>query len=469
MMNNTSTLPKLKFKNKIGYTIGDIGQCVMDLFRGAYLGVFFTLVVKINPAHLAILMLVTKIWDAINDPIIGALVDMRGSKNGSKFRWWMKTFAVPMALIGVLGFMNIASWNYVLKLVYFVLTYVLYEGCLTCVAVPYGSLSSAMTDDVNDRADLSRYRSLGGTIVMTVLIIVAPLILFDKERMPIPGNFTIMALIIATVALLGIFISYKWCPERLVLPTRPKEKLNYFKILKDIAKNKALIGLMAFSLIAIIGAGITNGLNVYLYRDYFGDMKSMALSGMISVLWTAIAFVLSKYVVKVFGKKEWIIIGSTCSILIYVFMLIFPPKSAMLFIILNGIAFIGTSGAIILIWALVNDAIDYQELKTGERKEGIVYSSYTFFRKLANAFSSSGTLFILGLIAYDVNSKVQTAEVAKNIFTAYALTYITFFTIGIILLALIYPLTKKRTAEMIEQLKEKRAAAASTDAEVKAE
>lgn len=155
---------------------------------------------------------------------------------------------------------------------------------------------------------------------------------------------------------------------------------------------------MLSSFIGIVGAGMVNGLNTYLFRDYFGNVAIMAVSGMLSVLWSLIAFVGTKFVAKKFGKKEWIMYSATFSVVVYAILFFFPLENPLLFIIINGICYLGVSGFQVLVWALVNDAIDYQELQTGKRNEGIVYSAYTFFRKLANAVSGSMSSLHLQLL-----------------------------------------------------------------------
>ena len=192
---------EFSMKDKIGYTLGDLGCCCTEQFRAMFLTVFYTLVLKVNPLHVGTILLITKIWDAINDPIIGALIDARKSTKGGRFIPWIKAFSIPMAIMCVIGFLDVSSFDYKLKLIYILVTYVLYEALYTCVNVPFGSLSSVMTDDVNHRTDLSRYRSLGGTIFMTVVVIAGPLVLY-KDNNPIPSRFTLMALICATI---GVF------------------------------------------------------------------------------------------------------------------------------------------------------------------------------------------------------------------------------------------------------------------------
>lgn len=240
-------------RDKLGYTLGDLGCCCTEQFRAMYLSVFYTLILQVNPFHIGILMLITKIWDAVNDPIIGAIVDSRKATKGGKFIPWIRAFSFPMAVLCILGFVNVSNLAYGLRLAYMFVTYVLYEALYTCVNVPFGTLSSVMTDDVRHRTALSRYRSLGGTIFMTVIVMVGPLVLYVDNK-PVAGRFLMLASVFALIGLLCLQITCVWCKERVAVPERPKgEKLNYLHVIKEIAKNKALLGVMFFSLVGMIG------------------------------------------------------------------------------------------------------------------------------------------------------------------------------------------------------------------------
>lgn len=447
---------KFSMKDKIGYMFGDLGSSSMELFRGAYLSVFYTLVLKVNPLHLGILFLVTKIWDAINDPIIGMLVDAHHPKKGDKFKPWIKYFTVPAAILFVLGFLNVSNLDYGLKLAYCFLSYLLYEGIFTCISVPYGSMSSVMTDDDQERTDLSRFRSLGGTIFMVFIVVAGPMILF-VDNQPVPGRFAMLASFLALVTIASFFICYRFCLERIEVKTSEITKINYLKTLKDISKNRALLGMMFSSLVGIVAASVINGLNIYLYRDYFGNVKMMAISGMLSILYTAVIFIGTKYVAKKFGKKEWCISGTLVSVAIFAIMFFIPIKNPIIFIVLFGLCYVFASGFQVLVWAMVNDAIDYHELQTGERKEGTVYSTYTFFRKLAGAISASTISFTLAIIGYDVEAKTQSVSVLNNLWHAYTGVFVVGYLLAVLIMLIIYPLNKVKTEEMKIKLKKLRA------------
>ena len=455
-MKETSTNARpFSMKDKIGITLGDLGCCCTEQFRAMFLTVFYTLVLQVNPFHVGILMLVTKIWDAVNDPIIGALVDMRRAKKGGKFIPWIRAFSFPMAVLCILGFVNVSNLDYGFRIGYMFVTYVLYEAMYTCVNVPFGSLSSVMTDDTRQRTALSRYRSLGGTI----FIMVGPLVLYDNNNQPLPGRFLMMASVCALVGLLCLQITCVWCKERVVLPVpEKKEKLHYLDIIKHVAKNRAFMGVVLFSFIGMVGASIVNGLNTYLFRDWFGDVKVMAASGVLNTVYALIVFAFTQPVANKLGKKEWCVAGAGGAAIVFAFLFFFPIHNPVLFIVINGLCYLGASGMQVLVWALVNDAIDYQELQTGARNEGIMYSAYSFFRKLANAVSGSLSSFALGIIGYQVSEAVQTAEVVDRIWKTYTGSYVIGYGLAALVLFLLYPLGKKKTQEMLEQLKVKRAA-----------
>ena len=376
-MDQKKTVRPFSMKDKIGYTLGDLGCCFTEQYRAMYLSIFYTLILQVNPFHVGILLLITKIWDAVNDPIIGAIVDSRKATKGGKFIPWIRAFSFPMAVLCVLAFVNVGNISYGLRLAYMFITYVLYEALYTCVNVPFGTLSSVMTDDVSQRTALSRYRSLGGTIFMTVMVMVGPLFLY-VDNQPVAGRFLMLACICAMLGLLCLQITCVWCKERVEVPERPQgEKLNYLHVLKEISHNKALLGVMFFSLTGMIGASVVNGLNTYLYKDFFGNVKIQAVSGMLSVLYAVLSFAITQPLANKLGKKEWCCMGAGFAAVVFGILFFFPVHNPVAFIVINGICYLGASGMQVLIWAMVNDAIDYHELQTGERNEGIVYSTYT--------------------------------------------------------------------------------------------
>ena len=312
-----------------------------------------------------------------------------------------------------------------------------------------------------ERKYIEQQKSLKESLILQhkpeVLVVIAgPLVLY-KDNNPIPSRFTLMALICATIGVFCLMVTSSWCKERVSITVEKREKFNYFEALKHIIKNRALLGLIFSSLAGMIAASVVNGLNTYLFKDYFGNVQIMAVSGMLSTVYSIITFVGTKFVSKKFGKKEWCMYGAGFAAIVFGILFFFPIKNPTLFIVINGICYLGASGFQVLIWAMVNDAIDYQELTTGDRKEGMVYATYSFFRKLASAVSSSLSSFTLALIGYNVNEAVQTAAVKAHIWKSYTAIYAIGYLIAVLILYFVYPLSKKKTEEMLETLAKKRA------------
>ena len=188
-------------------------------------------------------------------------------------------------------------------------------------------------------------------------------------------------------------------------------------------------------------------------------MGMMSVSGMLSTVYALITFAITQPIANKLGKKEWCIAGAGFATVVFAVLFFVPVHNALLFIVINGICFLGASGMQVLVWAMVNDAIDYQELQTGgKRNEGIVYSAYSFFRKLASAVSGSFSSFALGIIGYNAAETVQSAQVVNRIWKTYTGSYVIGYGLAILVLWLVYPLTKKKTEEMLQQLKENREA-----------
>lgn len=297
---------------------------------------------------------------------------------------------------------------------------------------------------------------------MTVAVILGPLLLY-KDNQPVPERFIIVSAGFAAVGVVCLMLTSFWCKERVVAESLVKEDKKFnindvVAVVKEIASNRALIGCMLASFIGMVGASVVNGLNTYLYKDYFGDVKLSAMSGMLSVVWSAIAFIGIKFTAKKFGKKEWIMGSAIFSVIVYGVLHFFPITDGMTFIIVNGICYLGVSGFQVLVWALVNDSIDYHEMIHGKRNEGIVYSAYSFVRKCANALSASLANVALFLVGYDVTAAVQTEEVTRNIWSWYTILYVGGYALAVAVLYFVYPLTKAKTQEMLDTLAERRAA-----------
>ena len=160
-MSEKSLTHGIKFKDKIGYAMGDMGGLLTFSLIGAFQNKFYTDVLHIQPAKIVVLILVARLWDAINDPIWGAFIDSRKPTKQGKFRPYVFWFSIPLAVSAVLMFTVIPNLSAAKYLLFAYITYILYGMMYTCVNIPYGSLASVVTDDEKERSSLSMWRSIG--------------------------------------------------------------------------------------------------------------------------------------------------------------------------------------------------------------------------------------------------------------------------------------------------------------------
>ena len=167
----------IKIKDKIGYALGDMGGLLTFSLIGAFQNKFYTDVLNIDPAKIVVLILVARIWDAINDPLWGAFIDSRKPTKQGKFRPYIFWFSIPLAVSAVLMFTVIPNLSQAKYLLFAYITYILYGMMYTAVNIPYGSLASVITDDEKERSSLSMWRSIGagvgglpGTILLPMIV-----------------------------------------------------------------------------------------------------------------------------------------------------------------------------------------------------------------------------------------------------------------------------------------------------------
>ncbi|WP_297637076.1 glycoside-pentoside-hexuronide (GPH):cation symporter [uncultured Clostridium sp.] len=411
----TKEIRPFGMRDKIGYMLGDTGNNMFFGFVGGYLMLFYTDIVGISAASVGTLLVIARIWDAINDPMIGTLIDSRPARSTGKFRPYLLYFSFPVIISGILSFTTIGSFGNTGKLLYAYVTYILFGMMYTCINIPYGSLASVMTSDPVERTSLSTWRSIGGMVANFIIMGVAPIVIFNDASKPTQSGFFIAAIIFGIIGLICYKGAHSLTTERIVHPAAKKEKINLVKTMKGLSKNRGLIGIMVASLAQLTAMILTQSITPYLYKDYFHAPKLIGIAGAIGMGISFMVLPMMGPLVKKFGKKELGAGGLILSSIVYSLTFILPITNPFVFMTMNAIGTLGMAFMNVLVWAIVADAIDYQEYITGERKEGIVYASYSLVRKLGQAAAGGLAGFSLTFIGYVSSSPEQTAEVALGI------------------------------------------------------
>jgi len=443
-------------KDEIGYVFGDMAGSFVNLFVDAYFLIFCTSVLGISAGWMGTLFLVARLWDAINDPIMGSFPDrwMIG-KSGDKFKPWIKIFMIPLALSGVLCFLNVPLEGIALH-AYVAFAYVLYGMSYTGTSMPFGAMASVVSDDPIQRSKLSRARSIGGTIVGIVGLSIVPVVCFDKQSNILPERFTLIAVVFGVLSIISYFVLLNLTQERIRQNVEKAEKFNYGKVLKATVHNRPLIGVMVATLGSMLFITGSNQVRSYIFKEYYARTDVMSIISLATIPILVICFPLVPKLVAKFGKKATLMAAIVSSTIFSVIPVVMEIKNVYVYSALVVLGTIGQTVFTMLIWALVTDCLDYSEWKFNERSDGSMYSLYTFSRKIGSTIASTGVSFGLAAIGFVSGSNVvQTAEAVNGIYFLVNIIPVVTCALELIGVGLIFNLNKETTEQMYAELKAK--------------
>lgn len=452
MKTKEKVIPKFGVKDQIGYVFGDMAGSFVNLFVDGYFLTFCTYALGISATWMASLFLVARLWDAINDPIMGSFPDRwRIGKSGNKFTPWIKLFMIPLALSGVLCFSNVPFEGVALH-AWVAFVYVLFGMSYTGTSMPFGAMANVVSTDPVDRSKLSRARSIGGGLVGIGLAVV-PLICFDADDNILPERFTMIAVIFGVCSIVSYLLLCTLTKERVREEKKAGEKFEYKKVLKAVLHNRPLIGVMVAtigSMLTITGSSQTNS---YIYKEVYHNTDMITISAMATLPFMIVIFPLIPKLVKKFGKRSVILATSAISLFFSVIKLVVFIDNVVVYTVLNIFTLVGQVAFTMLIWALVSDCLDYSEWKTGVRSDGSMYSLYTFSRKIGSTIASSGIAASLGLVGYVSGlNVVQSDATIKGIYYLCNAIPALCYALQLIGIGLIFNLDKKKTDEMYAEM-----------------
>ena len=512
---------KFGMLDKLAYAAGDFG-CNMSFALKGTVQTFWLVYMYMEIGLLSALVLITQIWDAINDPMIGSMIDndKRNYKMG-KFKTYIFVGACGLLIAGALVFLPLPesirlsqeTFAVVIKSVVFILAYVIWDACYTVANVPYGSMLSLVTEDKVGQAELSTWRSIGSMVGNLVPGIILPMLIwkdvtydgtgilpgFDGihhinpktgklyqigEQMLSPlthekvqdllGNRVFLAALIMGV--LG-FVAFIFMIKKITIrvdensvKTNENEKINIISSFGKFIKNRPAVGVTLAAMGMFLGMQSATTANTIMFATYFHKAELSGVVMMIGFLPMFFFMPFIKKIVDKFGKKEASVVGTLVSLFGGLIMLIFPlmkNSNVALVVYMIGLVFFGIGMGVYtcVSWAMMGDAIDYNEWKFGTREEGTVYSLHSFFRKLAQGVGPSIVLLIMGVLGYvsERGTVGQTLETAHNMCWLVAGLYLFSAVLQFIGLALIYNIDKKTLEQMQSELSARHAV---TDNEV---
>ena len=530
--------PKFGIRDKLAYAAGDAG-CNLSFGLKSTVQTFWLVFMMLETGLFSILLLLVQAWDAINDPLIGSLIDSdkRTYKMG-KYKTYIFVGALGLLVGGAAVFLPFPNAPVVLKAILFIVGYIIWDAAYTVANVPYGTMLNIVTEDAGERAQLSVFRSIGGAVGGMLPGMILPMLIWEKitwtesgtagfwdkiskslegtgltegDFTHVPNNEVIFgetagnayqvgdkvfspltgaqlehllggrvfwaALIMGVLA----FVFFMFMIKNITIRGNEYaelnkegngEKVNLFKSFGTFMKNRPAVGCTIAAMGMFLGMQSATTANTIMFATHFGNAS---MSGVVTAIGFAPMFIFMPFatkLVKKYGKKEIASIGSIAGLIGGAILCLFPlfPKNVQLFVYVGGLVFFGLGMGFYncVSWAMMGDAIDYQEWKSGKREEGVVYALHSFFRKLAQGIGPAAVIAIMGtsLIGYDekLGTIGQSAETASALCWLVAALYMLSAVCQFVGVAIIYNIDQKTLNKMNAELNERKAVEAPIEA-----
>jgi len=458
---------KVTLREKVGYGLGDAASSMFWKLFGMYLMFFYTDIFGMEAKVVGTMFLITRVWDSLFDPIVGAFADRTRTKWG-KFRPYILYVAIPFGVIGAFTFFTPALDD-VGKIVYAYVTYSLMMMVYSAINVPYASLLGVMSPSPKVRNVLATFRMTFAYIGSFVtLLLFNPLVnYFSKNSQNITDQqhgWFMAATVIAVFSVLLFLLCFYWTKERIVPLASTSSTLK--QDIRDLLNNRPWWILLGAGVAALVFNSIRDGATLYYFKYYVGEDQfghvvffhiPFVLSGLYLALGQAaniLGVIAAAPLSNKIGKKNTymgaMLIATAASISFY-----WLEHDELLMIFILQVLISICAGAIFpLLWSMYADCADYSELRTGNRATGLIFSSSSMSQKLGWAFGTAVTGWLLGYYGFQAN-QAQSAETLSGI-----RMFLSFFpAIGTVLSVLFisfYPLSEKKMLDITTELEKRR-------------
>ena len=454
-MGQRDTNVKVPLISKIAYGMGDVGCNFSWMFVGNFLMIFYTDVFGIGMGAVAALMLFSRFWDAINDPVIGALSDKTHTRWG-RYRPWLLIAAPLTALVLIMTFWAHPDWSDTAKIVYMAVTYCILVLGYTCVNIPYGTLCGAMTQNIEERAKINTFRSVSAMIAIGVInIITVPLISALGGGNDQRGSLLIAVIYGCIFAACHIFCFAK---TKEVVEIPQKQKLSLKTQLAAALKNKPYMIAVAGQLLFGLTLYGRNADALYYFTYVEGDAALFSTYSLVIIIPSVIGAALFPAVFGLTGNKGraasiFALLTGVSMFAMYFFTASDTPAAFYLFSALAQFFFSGFNTAI---YAVIPDCVEYGEWKTGLRNDGFQYAFISLGNKVGMAIGTALLAAVLEMCGYVANQQQNPAvlSVIRHAFTT--VPGILWIVTAAVLL--FYKLNKKTYNKIVAEIQERRSA-----------
>lgn len=452
-MEQKNTDVKAPLISKIAYGMGDVGCNFSWMFVGNFLMIFYTDVFGIGMGAVAGLMLFSRFWDAVNDPIIGGLTDKTHTRWG-RYRPWLLIAAPFTAAVLILTFWAHPGWPSSAKIVYMAVTYCILVLGYTCVNIPYGTLCGAMTQNIEERAKINTFRSVSAMIAIGIInIITVPLISALGHGDDRQGYLLIAVLYGCIFAACHIFC---FARTKEVVETPEKEKTTLKIQLSAVAKNRPYMIAVAGQFLFGVTLYGRNADALYYFTYVEGNQALFSTYSLFIIIPSIIGAACFPIVFRMTNNKGraasiFALLTGISMFCMYFFTASGSPVMFYLFSCLSQFFFSGFNTAI---YAIVPDCVEYGEWKTGLRNDGFQYAFISLGNKIGMAIGTSALAGILGAFGYAANQQQNPAVLAviRHAFT----TVPGILWVATAVVLYFYRLNKKAYNQIVKEIQERK-------------
>ena len=397
----TSNPQKLSVTEKIGYGFGDLASNLFWQMFSIYIAKFYTDVFLLGAATMGTMMLITRVADAVIDPMIGTIADRTNTRWGH-FRPYLIWMALPMALTAVLAFTT-PSFEGTAKIVYAYITLTLMMIAYSAINIPYSALLGVLTPSSDDRTSASSYRFVMALLPVFIIVnLTIPLVEYFGGKDTSAHGWQMTMLVYAVVAVVLFVATFLMTKERVQPP--PAQETSLKTDVRDLFRNTPWVVLCVVGIAALTYANIRGTVIIYYFdyvvpngKQYFGPvMTTGALAFIAGVMVTS---PLSKR----FGKRNFYMTSMALTAVLTVGFYFVPPANVPLVWFAHALISFCAAPTAPLVWAMYADTADYSEWKWGRRATGLIFSAASLAQKFGWAIGGAGTGWLLAYFDYVPN------------------------------------------------------------------
>lgn len=441
---------KVSLLTKISYSVGVTGKDCMTLVINTYLFMFYTNIFGLSPMTIGTLFLAARIWDAINDPIFGNVIDKTMTRFG-KYRTYYLIIPIPIAIVFTLIFF-VPGFGMTGKIIYAAVTYVLYGMLFTFLDVAYMGAVPTFTRDPKERNSIMAWSKTLGKLPQ---LFVPTLLTVCLAKFGASNGYIALGVILGIIVIATSFFAFFGCEERHLPSAKEKEKISIKEFWAILVGNKALLIIMIMQILVNFTTIVGDMLNMHYITYYLNRMDLQAVFVAFVGIGGAIGQLLSPWMISKFGSaKRAMYIGFAGYLVCAIGCYLIGNRSIVGLLAIFFILCLWQGYLMISVISMILDTCDYVEYKTGKRSDGTIMALVSFGIKLAAGFAATLAGAVLTIAGFVQGADEQAASVGTALnFWRFAGPSVLIIVAAIVLL--FYPLGKDRVAEIRLALGEK--------------